>query len=518
MEEIDVKIISNDTLKTRDPNIEKMVKEMTEDHTIKYLKENINKNLIIFCNPLSGNQEGKIFLKIANRYQTMENYKLIDYPYLEGEYQYENIKAVFFELINKEDKEKGIKLLKSCTEKCKENEKNLLIDTKIKTIIAGGDGTVLSMIEEFKKNEIDINYCIFGHIPLGTGNDLSNSIGFKSSVDISDDVNKLYKILLKYFYAKNGKIDVWKMCLILDNFEGEILLNSKNGKKKLLDNNGQIIKNYQRTFINYLSLGYDARIGYNFDKKRTHSRIQNKCVYFCEGFKKMFCRKTITLQHFLDTFTVYDSPDNSINESTFFDEQNSNEIINTNIHKNLNSNINYNITEKIKFQFKSKYSSSIQNSSKNLVIKGDPCSIIFQNIAMYMSGTKDIWGKAKNKTSLKVLDDVIEDKKKYENKIKTMDYENQKLDDKKLEVFTFESGFQTGLEKVSGGHANKLYHGRGPMEIKFFETPVYSKSDKKDRIYLNVDGEFFQIVKPLKLRIELNRNLCNGQLPFLINI
>ena len=40
---------------------------------------------------------------------------------------------------------------------------------------------------------------------------------------------------------------------------------------------------------------------------------------------------------------------------------------------------------------------------------------------------------------------------------------------------------------------------------------------KKNRIYLNVDGEYFHIVCPISLKIQINKNLCNGQIPFLIN-
>ena len=92
----------------------------------------------------------------------------------------------------------------------------------------------------------------------------------------------------------------------------------------------------------------------------------------------------------------------------------------------------------------------------------------------------------------------------------------QKFDDKMLEVFTFDNGLETGLEKVIGGQAKKIYHGRGPIEVKFIETPKYEKEDKLHRIYFNLDGEFFHIVKPISLKIQLNREYCDGQLPFLI--
>ena len=92
------------------------------DLTTQYLMENINKTLIAFCNPISGNKEGKIFLNIANHYLTKEKYKLIDFQYLVSEKKYEPLKVVFFELINKEDNEKGKLLHKCCIERCKINK------------------------------------------------------------------------------------------------------------------------------------------------------------------------------------------------------------------------------------------------------------------------------------------------------------------------------------------------------------------------------------------------------------
>ena len=164
-----------------DSNIQFLDKGKNEniDLTTRYIIENIQNTIIIFCNPLSGNQEGKIILDIASNYRTQEDYKLIDFQYLNSKKNYEPIKAVFFELINKEDNAKGQLLLKHCTERCKKNKENGLSEEcyKVRTLIGGGDGTVLSMVESFIKNGTDINFCIFGHVPLGTGNDLANTLG-----------------------------------------------------------------------------------------------------------------------------------------------------------------------------------------------------------------------------------------------------------------------------------------------------------------------------------------------------
>ena len=514
------------------------------DLTTKYLMENIDKTLIIFCNPISGNKEGKIILNIANHYLTKEKYKLIDFQYLVTQKQYEPIKSVFFELINKEDNLKGQLLLKNLTERCKINKESGLPDNfqKIRTLIAGGDGTVLSMIDSFPKNGIDINYCYFGHIPLGTGNDLANSLGFSNHVNISEyNLDELYIILNKYYKAQFGKIDVWKIDLQLDQIDGEILANTKNGKIPLKDDNGNIIKRYIRTFINYISLGYDARVGYNFDPKRASSRNLNKCIYFLEGLKKLCCQKTNSIQAFIDTFTVYDSPDNSIDEESFFSDNNTDNndnnyykdkenvttskiITGGNINNfehsqnilNYDNKKNNHHHEKFKCMSLKTFKVNQNNNHKCLVLSGKPCSIIFQNIVNYMSGVRDIWGKGEEKLSVGIKNGNNDEIIKYTQKLNHMADCKQRFDDKMLEIFTFDNGLETGLENVIGGLAKKIYHGRGPMEIKFLETPKYIKEDRKHRIYFNIDGEYFHIVKPLLLRIELNRDYSGGQLPFLV--
>ena len=493
------------------------------DLTTKYIMEHIDKSLILFCNPISGNQEGKIFLDLGRHYITKEHYKLIDFQYLVTQKVYEPIKVIMFELINKEDNAKGQQLLKYCVERCKLNKQMGLADNfcKMKTLIGGGDGTVLSMVEEFINYGIDINYCEFGHVPLGTGNDLANSLGFADHVDISENnIDDLYLILLRYYTAKFGKIDIWRMDLELDLMDGEILTNTKNGKIPLKDNNGNIIKRYIRTFINYLSLGYDARIGYNFDSKRSSSRNKNKCIYFYEGLKKLFCRKTLSVQGFIDSFIVYDSLDNSINQESFFSDKDP-EINNSNHNLFGTPSVN-NLTQepnKVKFSFVSQKTFELKKNqlkSKCLVMEGNPCSIIFQNIVNYMSGVRDMWGYGKDRLAVGVHNGNNNENIKYTEKLKKMASLGQKFDDKMLEVFTFDNGFETGFEKVYRGLAKKIYHGRGPMEVKFLDTPKYTKGDTDHRIYMNVDGEYFHIVKPILLRIQLNRDICDGQLSFLV--
>ena len=522
-------------LPINNPNIN--IEEM--DLTTNYICENIDKSLIVFCNPISGNQEGKKILETMNKYISKDKYKIMDYQYLQTEKKYEPIKAIYFDLIDKEDNEKGQKLLKHVSERCKINKEKGLEEKfwKVKILIGGGDGTILSMVDSFVKHGIDIKFCTFGHIPLGTGNDLANSLGFEDHINLSKgNIDDLYLILEKYYQAQFGNVDVWKIDLQLDPNEGQVLANTKEGKLPLKDENGNILRRYIRSFINYISLGYDARIGYNFDPQRTNSRNKNKCIYCLEGAKKIFCRKTASVNSFIDTFTVYDNMENSVQQESFFSDYekefglnndnmpNDNHNNEENIINNENNNdieiTNNNKKHKIKYQFISA-EKLLQNGNNNdnhkcLVLRGEPCSIIFQNIVNYMSGVKDIWGNGKDHFSVMLKNVTKDEEKKYTDKLITMANYKQKFDDKMLEVFTFDSGLKTGLENLIKGFAKKIYHGRGPMEVKFLDTPKYDKEDRKNRIYFNLDGEYFHIVKPILLKIELNRDYLGGQLPFLI--
>ena len=47
----------------------------------------------------------------------------------------------------------------------------------------------------------------------------------------------------------------------------------------------------KKLMVNYFSIGTDAQIGLEFDKRRTGSKCCNNCVYACQGLKKCCCGK-----------------------------------------------------------------------------------------------------------------------------------------------------------------------------------------------------------------------------------
>ena len=471
--------------------------------------ERIRDILIIFVNPISGNQEGKVFLNIAIPYTTQHSppYKIIDYSKLSSSSTpYEHIVAFMFNLINKTEFDTCVNTIKHFIPHA------YTANTPLKVLIAGGDGTVLSIIETLNNSNINISNLIFGHIPLGTGNDLSNALGFSNRISINETPHSLYTTLLKYHNAIPSKVDVWKMDLSLSSHDGDIIEiknKSKTSKQGIQIDNETHMKVYSRIFINYLSLGYDARVGYNFDKNRSDSRTHNKCIYFWEGLKKNFCRRTAPVSSFLESFTVLEDENESINEGTFLSHNNNNNMSSNRQQQEV-------CEPKVKFCFKPKKSlNDLEKNNKCIIMKGEPASIICQNINMYMAGVVDIWKESKERTNLEVIN--TEHQKEYKYKLKQMSSGEQRLDDHQLEFFTYSNGLVTGMERMIRGLADKLYHGRGPIVMKFkqMNNNINSDNDKYHRIYLNVDGEYFQLVKPVQMRIQLARELCNGSIPFL---
>lgn len=109
---------------------------------------------------------------------------------------------------------------------------------------------------------------------------------------------------------------------------------------------------------------------------------------------------------------------------------------------------------------------------KDIVLKGDPVSLVCQNINYYMGGTKDIWRKSKS-IGLEVVDAVSRKASREETKTLELLLEQSKqcYTDQKLEFFSYSSGLKIGFEKVATGQADKIYHGPGPIQIQFKDTP-----------------------------------------------
>ena len=486
--------------------------------------------LLLFVNPKSGSQEGKIILDYINKYReiSIRQYNIIHFPVNEQDEDWfpisfsrsrsnsiqslEEIKikgvehptkfdptipfsVIIFNIIDKDDYHKGKKFIK--------NYLNDFPKEELKILIGGGDGSVFSIIEDLYNEKINLEKCIFGAMPLGTGNDLSNAMGFYSKCEIGI-IEYFQRVLYTYLTASNIKIDIWKLELKVDKKEGKIFDVISNGEIELKDENNNDITYFKKTFINYMSIGFDAKVGFMFGQRRTSSRIFNKLIYALEAGKNILrglFQKKLGLSSLLENLISLedDNIENKIlsnDENYFLDEEyfkllNNKKVIFESIDKGKKKNYN------------------------RTILKGSPVVLVCQNIEYYMGGTENIWGMS-DQIGIQTCGLKRKERKIYENKIANS-FHKQSSNDKEIEFITYNHGMDMGLDKVAGGKANKIHQGLGPFFITF--KKILSKGQKKklNKVYINIDGEFYHLVQPKQILISINDKICNGQIKFLKN-
>ncbi|KAG7327043.1 hypothetical protein KOW79_010444 [Hemibagrus wyckioides] len=141
----------------------------------------------------------------------------------------------------------------------------------VRVLVCGGDGTVgwvLDAIDTMKQKGQDQFIPRVTILPLGTGNDLSNSLGWGSGYAGEIPIEQVIRNVLE---AEVVKMDRWKVQVASKGIYFR--------KPKILSMN------------NYFSVGPDALMALNFHahRKKTpsffSSRIINKAVYFLYGTK-----------------------------------------------------------------------------------------------------------------------------------------------------------------------------------------------------------------------------------------
>jgi len=384
------------------------------------LLKNKNKNLIyFFINQFSGNQKGKLLLNLQFKTIKMNDDTIINF------YDFNN--------------ENGIINMK--------NDLQLKQINLIKVIICSGDGSIFPFINKINNLKIDLNKLIFCVLPFGRTNDISRQFGFENIIDITKNFSK-FKYLINEI-EKNTTItnvDIWDIKLTLDKKNGGILNSKKNYE---FDEKHQKISIFRNGFIGYFSLGYDGRIGYDINNKRTNNICLYKCSFFWECFKKWIFRKTIKINGFIDsmyTINLLKDEDYSSNVTEREDEGRKIFIFKTNLNdiNDEKKTINENSTENYQINndsnnldnSNSNNSHSINNEeeisesdyyqlddslktfqSKNIILKGDPIGLVCQNITYFFDGKKSIWNENEN-YGIEIYDGEIDKNNKEAYKVK----------------------------------------------------------------------------------------------------
>ncbi|XP_053991496.1 diacylglycerol kinase theta-like [Hylaeus volcanicus] len=342
-----------------------------------------------------------------------------------------------------------------------EEKKNCII-----TIAAGGDGTVMHIINQIFAYNIDSTYVTFGVLPYGTGNDFAKAFGWKNA-NISNVFNKnlkrLRELVFQWINCPVVYHDLWDI-IITKHPQGTIqkidpvsrskrLVLSKVDTATFDHNTTKNDENEENELklkmSNYFSTGIESRVGLGFERHRTRLEKLNKSCYVLESLKKTFFKKKLVINS-----QVVDLS----------------EIIKRN-----------ETTEEYKEIF-----SQLPDSMVQLIKSG---SIIITNIPSFASGV-NVWDNARHWALTCAPDpDVMKTK--------------QKIGDGILEMTTFKGLMSLGLERVLKGQGKRLAQGTGPYRLRFHDT-IYSNSIKNcERIYFQVDGDFFVGTLLKEVRIKL---------------
>jgi diacylglycerol kinase (ATP) len=503
--------------------------------------------LLVFVNPKSGSQQGKIVLEHAEKYkeEKIPEYKIISFPILgeklrsrkskelesmnssnesveKGDSQDSTFNlhlakfdalvefsTIIFNIIDKDDMTRGKKFIKKYLSD--------FPDYKIKILIAGGDGTVLGIVEDLNKEGIELNRCIFGAMPFGTGNDLSHSLGFGNECKVGG-IRSFHRVLYTYLIGTPTKIDIWELSVMVNQNIGTIFDVVKNGEKIKEDQTHNKVLQFQKSFINYFSLGFDARVGFQFEQRRSSSRFCNKFIYAVEAAKRIFCcKKNYGLTQLLDSFQegeVGDTIDAHIKVNNISEKEELKAFEDVRNDPLIPKEDNENLLDKSqrKLIFKTK---NAEDSDSDIVLKGNPVNIICQNIDFYMGGTQNIWDKSSHIGITQ--EDATKNQYKEYRKGVLESFQKQAFDDKKIEFFTYEHGIELGLERVARGMAKRVYQGAGPVFLEFKKNPNNTEKIALSKVYLNCDGEFYHLQNPTQISVKLNTNICDGQINILKN-
>lgn len=234
-------------------------------------------HLYLFANPRSGSNKAKKYTTLGFANCTInlgQNMRAITHVY---------------NIIDPEDRMKGFIRIarRQRLSKSKILTNQDFLDNPnhhIRMVICGGDGSLMKLVMLAKDAGCDVKNLICCHLPYGTGNDLSRSLGWGAS-ESSLPIYKTLPRLVREICLNSSEtvLNVWT---VLIRFR-------PGGTTYDIDAQGQYVPRnetfFEQFMINYFGMGEDARVGTGFEKNRTKQRCCNAWLYLFIGAWNCVC-------------------------------------------------------------------------------------------------------------------------------------------------------------------------------------------------------------------------------------
>jgi len=324
----------------------------------------------------------------------------------------------------------------------------------VRTVVGGGDGTVMWADTEAAKHDIHTpTQLLYGIVPLGTGNDFSRVAGWggKNPANILDkDCKVLRKLVKDWCRADARKHDVWQVVISVEESDGKIKVVDKN--KEESDFAGGTVSKVTLPMINYFSIGQESKVGIEFDKHRTKSQTCNLFVYAYEGLcTELQCCTAQHIGYLVKAMHHGTDSDGPVIFGSGGDDDDDDEAPQ---------------------------------------LRGNPESLMFLNVNSYAGGNAHFWQRE--------VDIGIDPEPADEDCLV-----DENPGDGRLEVVTLPNILDIPLDRLD--HMAKRVFSGSPFYVEFFE-PDEDEGGQLD-VYCEVDGEFYHLVNPESVTITLNKTL-----------
>ncbi|KAI7905931.1 ATP-NAD kinase-like domain-containing protein [Cokeromyces recurvatus] len=460
--------------------------------------------LFIFVNPLSGDCKGKDLIQLP-----FQHFRLRQFPQVQVE---------IHNILDEKDRRLGIesvKLVESMlksgeipsldelnTKSDQTNEKEVCINETVRTRhihvwSAGGDGTVMSVFEMLVNNHIDLNCLFFSCIPLGTGNDFGQVLGWGRTIPhlsiLGKGLRNLEELIMERLkYSSAAHLDIWQV--EMEAYPGGYVQLAGAPRRKTGSYIQGIDKTHQqatksicspcmmtRKMCNYMSIGVQGYVGSGFEKHRSGNRWLNVVVYTWESAKWVFLRKFPSVSNFIEKI-IY-------NDETVL------------------------VCPKPGEEKKKNKVGASSNDTKSIpILAKQSIDFIIQNIPHIWGREVDLWGDAKK---------GLESVKNRSGPTDPHNWTPQLANDGKMEIMVIQN-IPSYLKKLANirQHVSRIGQFNTPFEI-YFREPESSKTKSKwnsivfQNKYVNkniicimCDGEFYVLKDPKSLKFTRYARIC----------